>query len=100
MHKRAKQSMILFVVLTLVAVPLGGAALAQEPGILDEKSGDAMAADLLLVRPVGIAASLLGSVFFIVSLPFSAMGGNTEEAYQKLVADPARHTFKRPLGEF
>jgi hypothetical protein len=34
-----------------------------------------------------------------VSLPFSAMGGNTKTAFNKMVADPAAFTFKRPLGD-
>jgi hypothetical protein len=39
-----------------------------------------------------------GSVVFVLSLPFSALGGNVGEAADKLVVDPARYTFVRPLG--
>jgi len=42
----------------------------------------------------------LGCAVFIVSLPFSLLGGNTKQASQKLVKDPASFTFVRPLGEF
>jgi hypothetical protein len=69
-------------------------------GGYDDEAAVRMAADALVVRPVGIAATVLGGVLFIVSLPFSAIGGNTGEAYQRLVADPARFTFTRKLGEF
>ena len=61
---------------------------------------EAMTVDLVAVRPLGVVATLAGSAIFIVSLPFSALGGNTEAAWDRLVADPARFTFTRPLGEF
>lgn len=65
---------------------------------LDEKGGF-MAGDLLVIRPLGIAATAVGSVIYVISLPFSLAGGNEEEARQKLVLDPAGYTFTRPLGE-
>ena len=86
--------------IALVIIPFTSAALAQDSQDQQEISADMMAADLLLVRPLGIAATLIGTVCFIVAYPFSAMGGNTETTYQKLVVEPARHAFKRPLGEF
>ena len=36
----------------------------------------------------------------IKKLPFSLLGINVGEAGSKLVLDPARFTFVRPLGEF
>lgn len=64
---------------------------------LDEKGGY-MIADLLVIRPMGIVATTVGSIFYVVSLPFSVAGGNQEEAYEKMVLEPARYTFTRPLG--
>jgi len=60
----------------------------------------AMLIDLIVVRPLGLVATLGGSAIFIVSLPFSALGGNAEDALESLVVSPAEFTFKRPLGEF
>lgn len=66
-----------------------------------EKPGAGMMMwDLVAVRPFSIAASVVGSAFFIVSWPFSALGGNDDVAGEKLVKEPFRYTFKRPLGEF
>jgi hypothetical protein len=59
-----------------------------------------MLVDGIVVRPLGIVATLLGGAIFVVTIPFSALGGNVSEAGQSLVAEPARMTFKRPLGEF
>jgi hypothetical protein len=63
-----------------------------------ENAAERMIADTLVVRPVGIAATVLGSVSYVISLPFSYFGGNQYEAQETLVEDPARHTFQRPLG--
>lgn len=60
----------------------------------------AMIADLVIARPVGLLATIGGTAFFIVSVPFSALGGNTEDAWKSLVVSPASYTFTRPLGEF
>jgi len=69
----------------------------QVPG--EGATAEKMIADLLLLRPLGIVATVMGTAFFIVSLPFSVPGGNTKAAFQKLVTDPAKFTFDRPLGE-
>ena len=59
-----------------------------------------MIIDLVIVRPLGLIATLGGSFFFLVSLPFSALGDNTDDAWESLVVSPAVFTFKRPLGGF
>jgi hypothetical protein len=59
-----------------------------------------MAGDALVVRPLGICATVIGGAIFVISLPFSALGGNTKPAYDYLLADPFKFTFSRPLGEF
>ena len=59
-----------------------------------------MLVDLVVVRPLGLVATLGGSVIFIVSAPFSAFGGNIEDAWESLVVSPAAFTFTRPLGGF
>jgi hypothetical protein len=60
----------------------------------------AMCIDLVVVRPLALVATVVGSVFYIVSLPFSALGDNTHDAWESLVVSPATYTFTRPLGEF
>lgn len=63
-------------------------------------SAGAMLVDGVVIRPLGIVATLLGGATFIVTLPFSALGGNVGEAAHMLVVNPAKMTFMRPLGEF
>ena len=42
-----------------------------------------MLTDIAVVRPVGILALVAGTIVFVVSSPFSALGGNLEEAYEE-----------------
>ena len=62
-------------------------------------TADATAADLLIARPGGLAATVLGAAVFVVGLPFTLINGSTEQAAQKLVVEPAQYTFTRPLGQ-
>ena len=100
MYKIKKQSMVFLLIAALVLVPMGTFALAGEVSLDEKSTAGAMAADLVIVRPLGIVATVLGCALFVVSLPFSALGSNTIEASQRLVKDPAQFTFKRPLGDF
>ena len=99
MRKKMKKGMAAFLISALVFFHFASVAPAKEHlEDLDEKAGF-MAGDLLVVRPLGIAATAVGAVIYVISLPFSLAGGNEEEARQKLVIDPATYTFSRPLGE-
>ena len=60
--------------------------------------GYAMAGDLLLARPLLIAATVVGAGLFVVSSPFTLAGGNFKEAAKSLVAEPAMAAFVRCLG--
>jgi len=59
-----------------------------------------MVADLVVIRPIGMVATVGGTAAFILALPFSIMGGNTGEVWDQLVVEPAQFTFSRPLGHF
>ena len=65
----------------------------------DDVSAEAMVVDGLLLRPGGVIATLVGSVVFVVTLPFSIPTKSVDKAAQKLVVDPAKYTFVRPLGQ-
>ncbi|MBF0285344.1 MAG: hypothetical protein HQL51_12905 [Magnetococcales bacterium] len=55
--------------------------------------------DALLCRPLGLVSTVVGTSLFVISLPFSALGGNSEQAAERLVMEPYRFTFQRPLGD-
>ena len=100
MRRLAKRSIIFVLVAALVLIPFATPVLAGTQTNKDDLNAGAMAADGLFARPIGIVAIVAGSAIFIVSLPFSALGGNVKDAAQKLVMDPVKFTFNRPLGEF
>ena len=100
MRNFTKTTAVFGVIAALIFVPFGTSALAQEYFEAKEPSGGAMMYDMVVLRPVGVVATVIGSAFWLVSLPFSAAGDNVGTATEKLVKDPAAFTFKRPLGEF
>ncbi len=66
---------------------------------IEEKPGAlAMSTDAIVVRPAMLVTTLLGAGVFIVSSPFSALGGNIGEAWEVLVEGPFETTFVRCLG--
>ena len=65
----------------------------------EEPTAGEMLADTVLFRVPMFVATVVGVVTFVVTLPFSALGGNVDEAGKTLVLDPAEYTFLRPLGD-
>jgi len=82
----------LLIVLALIAGATS--ALANEP------TDDTIVPDVLLARPAGLAAIVLGSVIFVVALPISLPTGSVGKVGQRLVLDPVEFTFVRPIGNF
>jgi len=56
--------------------------------------------DLLFVRPVGVAGTVLGFTAFVVTSPFTAMAECVDESWDTLVVTPGEWTFVRSLGDF
>jgi len=84
----------------MLLIPMVSPALAENPVEVREKTPEGMAADLVVLRPLGIVATALGAAVHVVGLIFSIPGGNSSESAQILVKDPAKFTFVRPLGDF
>ena len=100
MRSFVKSGIVFGVIAALICIPFANSALADEYMRSKEPGGGAMIYDLLAVRTTGIVATAVGAVFWVVTLPFSALGDNIDQATEKLVKAPARYTFKRPIGEF
>lgn len=64
----------------------------------EEDNGPPIAFDTFILRPLGVAATLVGVGVFLASLPFSAATGNTDEVAHRYVVEPFRFTFERPVG--
>jgi hypothetical protein len=76
----------------------GSRATVPYTEIEDELRYFRMIGDLLIGRPLLLAATGVGTGIFLASLPFSILGGNVKEAANTLVIGPARQTFIRCLG--
>ena len=61
-------------------------------------STGAIAADVLLLRPLSFVGTVLGTAVFIVGLPFEAIAGDISDPAHRLVVEPAKYTFTRPIG--
>ena len=82
----------------LLSMPQLSMASRSSNVALEEPSAMAMTGDLLIARPIGLAVTVVGVAAFLVSLPFSLLGGNSGEAAKTLVVGPAKTTFVRCLG--
>jgi hypothetical protein len=96
--KRSFALLVLWPLLVLAQAPAHAQSAQQAHEDVERPGAAAMVADLLVARPLGIAFTAIGTTVFVVSLPFSALGGNVDEAAEKLVVEPARETFVRCLG--
>lgn len=85
------------VIVLLTCLPLVSQA-GESERTRTSPSAESMIVDGLVVRPLSLAATAVGTGIFIVTLPFSAAGGNVGEAGNALVKEPARATFGRCLG--
>jgi len=84
----------ILIVSLCVAVPSTGWSRTLE----ETPSAVAMTGDAVFVRPVMLVTTILGAGVFLVSSPFSALGGNLGDAWDVLVGGPFETTFVRCLG--
>ena len=81
--------------MTTVTTP----ALAQED-LLSGVSGETMAFDFFVLRPLGLVTTVGGCALYIVSFPFTIWSGkNHKRALHHFIVVPGAYTFGRPLGE-
>ena len=65
-----------------------------------EASADAMIFDAVFLRPLGLVSMVGGTAVFVVTIFFTVPSGSANQAADRLISDPARYTFARPLGVF
>ena len=62
----------------------------------------AKAFDAVILRPLGLAAAVVGVALFVPAAILTAPGGrdSIEEAWDLFVLTPGKYVFERPLGDF
>ena len=107
-HTNTEKWLVTFLILVLLsATTVATAQEAVRPyetegedETIDEPNAAGMIlVDAFLLRPLGLAATVLGTATFIVTLPFSLPTRSAGKAAKVLVVKPAKFTFARPLGE-
>lgn len=83
-------SAICVLAVTLCSV---GSASAENGGPLE------VAADVIVIRPACLVATVVGSALFVVALPWAAASKSIKSTAGTLVVKPAAATFTRPVGD-
>ncbi len=81
-----------------VSALLALSPLANAQRIEETPSAGAMVADAVVVRPVYFLLSQVGAAVYAVTLPFTLLGGNADQAAETLVVTPLQAGFIRCLG--
>ncbi len=99
--KLASYFMVCVLTMTSLSLPVTASATSYGGYMVDseEPTGGMMMADAFLMRPFMLVSTVVTTVTFLITLPFSALGGNVGESATTLVAEPAAYTFTRPLGQ-
>jgi len=67
---------------------------------VEKASATEIVGDLFLIRPVWLAFTVLGTGAFVVTSPFTGIGGNIKHAAEVCIVKPAKRTFSYPLGAY
>ena len=95
-----KLTLVFLAVAVLVVMPAGHSAMAQFRPDEAEPSAAAMIVDVVPVRVLSFCGLVIGTVSYVVTLPLSYATDSHQLAAKKMVIEPARYTFTRPLGDF
>lgn len=92
MINNIKKTLLVLSAMLVFALPTHAEEIQETP------SAAAMVFDGLIVRPITLVATAVGTVLWVATLPFSLLGGNAGDAGETLVLEPAAATFLRCLG--
>jgi hypothetical protein len=87
-------------VLAGVLFVMPASSVAQSDGTVSGDKATDMVVDVVVMRPLGLAATIVGTVLTVVALPFTIPSGSVEASARELIVKPAEYTFQRPLGDF
>jgi len=97
MIRLCKRGVLALLILTASA----GTALAydEEQAVRDPRGSEEFV-DTIIGRPLGVFALVLGVATWIPALIVTIPSHSVGSATKGLIVDPAKWTFKRPLGRF
>jgi len=83
----------------LLILAFNSISLASTQGSSSTPSAGAVVSDVLVLRPLGFAGTILGGAAFVVSLPVTLATHKVDRVEKLLVQEPYDYTFERPLGQ-
>lgn len=97
MHRKLTQTLVH--IAAAAALAFGASAQAYDQVIDDTPSAEAMAFDLFIARPLGLAGTVAGTAIYAVALPINLLTFNLADPARRLIIEPAKFTFVRDLGD-
>ena len=95
MWRAYKKVCFLFLIISLVVGGFSPGGWAQSDPIADEYN----MLDVLVARPLGVAAGIIGIGVFIVSLPFTVPAKSVGPAAQMFIVEPFKFSFVRSMPD-
>ncbi len=93
--KPAQIALSIGCIITLLC-SISPAASAMEQWTPNDASTDLWKAiDILIARPLGLGAGILGTGIFILSLPYTIPTGGVDEAIETFIIKPFKFSFMR-----
>ncbi len=99
--KKSKRMFLFLLTLSLVVTsfcPIGWAT-DNSLGRNDPVADEFYALDILLARPIGIVAGIVGSAIFVVSLPFTIPTKSVGDAADIFIVKPFQFSFVRQFPD-
>ncbi len=92
--KKLLVTLLMLILVSCMFCPEGSAQSA--PSLKDDELN---LVDLLIARPAGFAAGIVGTGIFIVTLPFTIPAGGVEKASQMLITNPFHFSLSRQFPD-
>ena len=98
--KRFKKVFLMFMVISLVMVNLYTMGWTEDKWAKDDPITDEWnMMDVLVARPIGIAAGIVGTAVFIVSLPFTIPTSSVDKSADMFIVRPFKFSFVRQFPD-
>lgn len=95
-----KRVFLLFLTISLITVGICSSGFAGKEWTKDDNVTEEWSTiDLFIARPVGIAAGILGTGIFILSLPFTIPSGGVNDAADMFIVKPFKFSFVREFPD-
>lgn len=98
--KILRKALLMFMVMSLVMLNLYTVGWTEDERTKDDPCSDEWnMMDVLVARPIGVAAGIFGTGIFILSLPFTIPTRSVDKAAQTFVVKPFKFSFERQFPD-